>query len=45
MSGLKSVGGGIEKDEWIYANIAAYNGVMEPMEQVFEKCIGQAIQA
>lgn len=36
---------GIEKDEWIYANIAAYNDVMEPMEQVFEKCIGQAIQA
>jgi cell filamentation protein len=35
---------GIEKDEWIFANIAAYNCVMEPMEQVFEKCIGQAIQ-
>lgn len=35
---------GIEKDEWIFANIAAYNGVMEPMEQVFEKCIGEPIQ-
>ncbi|WP_434557801.1 putative adenosine monophosphate-protein transferase Fic [Pseudomonas sp. Z5-35] len=35
---------GIEKDEWICANIAAYNGVLGPMEEVFEKCIGQAIQ-
>lgn len=35
---------GIEKTEWIFANIAAYNCVMEPMEQVFEKCIGQMIQ-
>jgi cell filamentation protein len=35
---------GIEKDEWILANIAAYNCVMGPMEQVFEKCIGQAIE-
>lgn len=36
---------GIEKDEWIFANIAAYNCTLGPMEQVFEKCIGQAIQA
>lgn len=35
---------GIEKDEWIFANIAAYNCVLAPMEQVFEKCIGQGIQ-
>ena len=35
---------GIEKDEWIFANIAAYNCALAPMEQVFEKCIGQTIQ-
>lgn len=35
---------GIEKTEWIFANIAAYSCVMEPMERVFEKCIGQMIQ-
>lgn len=33
----------IEKDEWLFANIAAYNCVLEPMEKVFEKCIGHAI--
>ncbi|MBP5105957.1 putative adenosine monophosphate-protein transferase Fic [Pseudomonas protegens] len=36
---------GIESDEWILANIAAYNGHLEPMEQVFQRCIGQPIQA
>ncbi|AOE64875.1 putative adenosine monophosphate-protein transferase Fic [Pseudomonas corrugata] len=36
---------GIEKEEWIFANIAAYNCTLGPMVQVFEKCIGQAIQA
>jgi len=35
---------GIEKDEWIFANIAAYNCALGPMEQVFEKCIGDEIQ-
>ncbi|MNN21845.1 putative adenosine monophosphate-protein transferase fic [compost metagenome] len=35
---------GVEEDEWIYANIAAYNCNLEPMKQVFEKCIGQPIQ-
>lgn len=35
---------GIEKDEWIFANIAAYNCIPRPMEEVFEKCIGQMIQ-
>jgi len=35
---------GIEESEWIYANIAAYNCNLGPMEQVFEKCIGQPIQ-
>lgn len=35
---------GIEEDEWIYANIAAYNCNLGPMEQVFEKCIGSPIQ-
>lgn len=34
---------GIDKDEWINANIAAYNCVPGPMEAVFEKCIGQTI--
>ncbi|MEL4165676.1 putative adenosine monophosphate-protein transferase Fic [Pseudomonas sp. ZS001] len=36
---------GIEKEEWIVANISAYNCVPGPMQQVFEKCIGPAIQA
>lgn len=36
---------GIESDEWILANIAAYNGHLEPMEQLFQRCIGQPIQA
>lgn len=36
---------GIESDEWILANIAAYNGHLEPMEQVFQRCIGQPIHA
>ncbi|WP_434650542.1 putative adenosine monophosphate-protein transferase Fic [Pseudomonas sp. D1-2] len=36
---------GIEKDEWINANIAAYNCVLDPMETVFKKCIGQPIQS
>ncbi|BAO62167.1 putative adenosine monophosphate-protein transferase Fic [Pseudomonas protegens] len=35
----------IESDEWILANIAAYNGHLEPMEQLFQRCIGQPIQA
>jgi len=35
---------GIDKDEWIDANIAAYNCVLGPMEAVFEKCIGEMIQ-
>ncbi|UZE22002.1 putative adenosine monophosphate-protein transferase Fic [Pseudomonas sp. B21-056] len=34
---------GIEKEEWIVANIAAYNCTLGPMEQVFEKCIGDEI--
>ena len=33
----------IEKDEWLFANIAAYNCVLEPMEKVFKKCIGHEI--
>ena len=36
---------GIEKDEWISANIAAYNCMLAPMETVFKKCIGQPIQS
>lgn len=35
---------GIENDQWIYANIAACNCDSKPMQQVFEKCIGQPIQ-
>ncbi|MBO3273692.1 putative adenosine monophosphate-protein transferase Fic [Pseudomonas schmalbachii] len=35
---------GVEEDEWIYANIAAYNCNLGPMKQVFEKCIGHPIQ-
>jgi cell filamentation protein len=35
---------GIDKDEWICANITAYNCVLGPMEAVFEKCIGEMIQ-
>ncbi|MGE8353269.1 MAG: putative adenosine monophosphate-protein transferase Fic [Pseudomonas protegens] len=35
----------IEGGEWIKANIAAYNGNLRPMEQVFHRCIGQPIQA
>jgi cell filamentation protein len=34
----------VEKDEWIDANIAAYNCDLGPMERVFEKCIGRVIQ-
>lgn len=33
----------IGKDEWLIANIAAYNCVLEPMEKVFKKCIGHEI--
>jgi len=33
----------IEKDEWLVANIAAYHCVLEPMERVFQKCIGHEI--
>lgn len=36
---------GVENDEWLYANIAAYNCVLEPLQQVFNRCIGQQIQA
>ena len=36
---------GVENDEWLYANIAAYNCVLEPLQQVFDRCIGQQIQA
>ena len=36
---------GVENDEWLYANIAAYNCVLEPLQQVFDGCIGQQIQA
>jgi cell filamentation protein len=36
---------GVEDQEWLYANIAAYNCVLGPMEQVFEKCIGQLIRS
>lgn len=35
---------GIDEDEWICANIAAYNCNLGLMEQVFEKCIGLLIQ-
>ncbi|OEC36218.1 cell filamentation protein [Pseudomonas cuatrocienegasensis] len=35
---------GIEEDQWLYANIAAYSCNLGPMEQVFENCIGQAIE-
>jgi cell filamentation protein len=35
---------GVEDDEWLYANIAAYNCMLGPMEQVFDKCIGQLIR-
>lgn len=35
---------GIEKDEWIAANIAAYHCIPGPMQRVFEKCIGQGIE-
>lgn len=34
---------GIEKNEWINANIAAYHCDLGPMERVFEKCIGRMI--
>ena len=34
---------GVENDEWLYANIAAYNCVLEPLQQVFNRCIGQQI--
>ncbi|EPJ96509.1 putative adenosine monophosphate-protein transferase Fic [Pseudomonas psychrophila] len=36
---------GVENDEWLYANIAAYNCVLEPLQQVFNRCIGQQILA
>ncbi|MCE4053082.1 putative adenosine monophosphate-protein transferase Fic [Pseudomonas sp. Au-Pse12] len=36
---------GVEGNEWLQANIAAYNGHLEPMERVFEHCIGQPLQA
>jgi cell filamentation protein len=35
---------GIDADEWIYANIEAFNCNLEPMERVFERCIGRSIQ-
>lgn len=34
---------GIEKEEWIDANIAAYHCTLGPMQQVFEKCIGNPL--
>ncbi|AKK01308.1 MULTISPECIES: putative adenosine monophosphate-protein transferase Fic [Pseudomonas] len=35
---------GIEKEQWIDANIAAYHCMLEPMQHVFEKCIGSPIR-
>ncbi|MGC5703359.1 putative adenosine monophosphate-protein transferase Fic [Pseudomonas sp. NFXW11] len=36
---------GVEEKDWILANIAAYNGDLRHMEEVFQHCIGQPIQA
>lgn len=36
---------GVEPDQWIHANIAAFNCDLGPMEDVFERCIGRPIQA
>ena len=36
---------GVENYEWLYANIAAYNCILEPLQQVFNRCIGQQILA